>query len=266
MLTQVSAQSPLSTDAIQLPNAYIPVTHKNHILVLCFDGSGDQFNSDNLNIVKLFSMLKKDNPTKQMVYYQVVIDSTYTTPQITTPMVAKMSKTLDEMIAWNLDTHIMGGHALPTTQILQKIDFHSIGLVFWMTLCGGSVTNETKPNLAHIPLCWMICKCFKTDSRIIFSINDLQTVGLNPIALLKNPSQQPPPLLVRPYCIQAIPKKPVDTEVQASNNLAKAGLTEEEFELWDTMFPVYDQFSICWAWWILELIPLYHQFQCSNNT
>lgn len=40
-------------------------------LVLCFDGTGDQFDLDNSNIVQLVSLLKKDDKTKQMVYYQV---------------------------------------------------------------------------------------------------------------------------------------------------------------------------------------------------
>ncbi|KAG5221895.1 DUF2235 domain-containing protein [Salix suchowensis] len=33
--------------------------------------TGDQFDADNSNIVQLFSLLKKDDKTKQMVYYQV---------------------------------------------------------------------------------------------------------------------------------------------------------------------------------------------------
>lgn len=40
-------------------------------LVLCFDGTGDQFDDDNSNIVKLFSMLKRDDVKQQLVYYQV---------------------------------------------------------------------------------------------------------------------------------------------------------------------------------------------------
>ena len=54
------------------PSAYIPDTpFTGKTLVLCFDGTGDQFDSDNSNIVQLVSMLKKDDKTKQMVYYQV---------------------------------------------------------------------------------------------------------------------------------------------------------------------------------------------------
>ena len=33
---------------------------------------------------------------------------TYTTPEIATPGMARISKTLDMAIAWNLDAHVMG--------------------------------------------------------------------------------------------------------------------------------------------------------------
>lgn len=69
-------------------------------------------------------MLKKDDREKQMVYYQAGI-GTYVTPQIATPMASRISKVkfpilirliliqwpsqkLDEMLAWNLHSHVMG--------------------------------------------------------------------------------------------------------------------------------------------------------------
>jgi len=94
---------------------YIPYSHQQvepqqgRTLVLCFDGTGDQFDDDNSNIVQLVSMLKKDDKTKQMVYYQAGI-GTYTSPIFVTPLMAKLSKTLDAMFAWNLDAHIIGGY------------------------------------------------------------------------------------------------------------------------------------------------------------
>ena len=45
--------------------------HPNRTLVLCFDGTGDQFDADNSNIVQLVSLLKKDDSRNQLVYYQV---------------------------------------------------------------------------------------------------------------------------------------------------------------------------------------------------
>ena len=40
-------------------------------LVLCFDGTGDQFDDDNSNVVQFVSLLAKKDRNKQMVYYQV---------------------------------------------------------------------------------------------------------------------------------------------------------------------------------------------------
>ena len=57
------------------PRPYPPVIPPDHgqgrTLVLCFDGTGDQFDADNSNIVQLVSLLKKDDRSKQLVYYQV---------------------------------------------------------------------------------------------------------------------------------------------------------------------------------------------------
>lgn len=87
----------------------VPPEHLYRTLVLCFDGTGDQFDADNSNIVELFAMLKKDDREQQLCYYQAGI-GTYTNPEIATPMMAKISKTLDEAIAWNLNAHVMDGY------------------------------------------------------------------------------------------------------------------------------------------------------------
>ena len=49
----------------------IPAGHRHRTLVICFDGTGDQFDSDNSNVVQFVSLLKKDDKDKQLVYYQV---------------------------------------------------------------------------------------------------------------------------------------------------------------------------------------------------
>ncbi|KAI0829012.1 hypothetical protein BC628DRAFT_1337562 [Trametes gibbosa] len=100
-----SSSSELGDNDIIPP--YDPATPRT--LVLCFDGTGDQFDSDNSNVVKFFSLLKKDDRREQMVYYQTGI-GTYTTPQVTTAVGRAFSKTLDEMVAWNLDAHVMSGY------------------------------------------------------------------------------------------------------------------------------------------------------------
>jgi hypothetical protein len=39
-------------------------------LVLCFDGSSNEYDDDNTNVVKFFSLLEKDDFHKQLCYYQ----------------------------------------------------------------------------------------------------------------------------------------------------------------------------------------------------
>lgn len=67
-------------------------TRRRRTLVLCFDGTGDQFDGDvrdftcldtlqypnflltqNSNVVQFLAMLKKDNNNEQLVYYQVLL-------------------------------------------------------------------------------------------------------------------------------------------------------------------------------------------------
>jgi len=87
----------------------VPPTHEHRTLVLCFDGTGDQFDEDNSNVVNFFSMLKKDDSKEQLVYYQAGI-GTYTIPQIAKPMMSKIHRVIDSMIGIHLDAHVMGGY------------------------------------------------------------------------------------------------------------------------------------------------------------
>ncbi|KAF8274309.1 hypothetical protein EI94DRAFT_1714127 [Lactarius quietus] len=89
----------------------IPSHHDSRArtVVLCFDGTGDQFDADNSNIVNLFSMLKKGDNNQQIVYYQAGI-GTYAIPQIATPMMVKWQKTIDMAIGNHLDAHVMEGY------------------------------------------------------------------------------------------------------------------------------------------------------------
>ncbi|KAJ7841493.1 hypothetical protein B0H14DRAFT_3086748 [Mycena olivaceomarginata] len=72
--------------------------NKHRCLILCFDGTGDQFDADNSNIVQL-----------QMVYYQAGI-GTYTSAKMATPLLTKISLMFDTAIAWDLDSHVMAGY------------------------------------------------------------------------------------------------------------------------------------------------------------
>ena len=94
-------------------------------------------------------MLKKDDPTKQLVYYQVISlgptltlrvrayvlfrqagIGTYTSNVLKTPIVESISKLLDEMVAWNLDEHIKGLSTLLASHRLTVSD-----ITFQMDIC-----------------------------------------------------------------------------------------------------------------------------------
>lgn len=47
------------------------VKRKPRTLVLCFDGTADKYNPNVTNVVKLYSLLRKDKTEDQLCYYQV---------------------------------------------------------------------------------------------------------------------------------------------------------------------------------------------------
>ncbi len=99
---------------------------KRRTVVICFDGTGDEFDANNSNIVQFFSVLKKGDRNRQIVYYQVIGMpfysptlshlppqsgiGTYTIPQVATKLYTNTSKTLDLMFAKYLNFHVMGGY------------------------------------------------------------------------------------------------------------------------------------------------------------
>ncbi|EPQ60078.1 hypothetical protein GLOTRDRAFT_112845 [Gloeophyllum trabeum ATCC 11539] len=84
--------------------------HAARTLILCFDGTGDQFDDDNSNVVQLVSMLKKHDPDEQMVYYQTGI-GTYTGPGATVNSFTRTFwKLADQAVAWSLSYHVQGGY------------------------------------------------------------------------------------------------------------------------------------------------------------
>ncbi|KLO10064.1 hypothetical protein SCHPADRAFT_878628 [Schizopora paradoxa] len=114
----VSTLSTTSVDtATSLNTEYngplIPPTSDSHFkhrtVVICFDGTGDEFDMNNSNIVQFFSVLKKGDRKRQIVYYQSGI-GTYTIPQVATKLYTATSKTLDLCFAKYLNFHVMGGY------------------------------------------------------------------------------------------------------------------------------------------------------------
>jgi uncharacterized protein (DUF2235 family) len=82
---------------------------KSRILILCFDGTSDEYSTENTNVVKFFSMLKKDNFENQTCYYQAGI-GTFFAPGVVGPLFQWCAKVLDEAFAWYLNAHVMDGY------------------------------------------------------------------------------------------------------------------------------------------------------------
>ncbi|KAJ3818280.1 hypothetical protein F5880DRAFT_1685007 [Lentinula raphanica] len=431
---ECSTDSQGSTSSSTSSQSIVPPldAHSYRTLVLCFDGTGDQFDSDNSNIVQLFTVLKKDDRDKQMVYYQAGI-GTYTSPQVATPMMAKFSKTVDMAIehntesGWYLDAHVMGGyeflmqnytagdricifgfsrgaytarslagmihkvgilpacnhqqvpfaykmftrddeigyaqsaafkkafsvdatiefvgvwdtvnsvglvpHRLPftTSNTLVKTFRHAVSLderrakfkanlwnphpdhdhdhandeaatkdggkhtqshhhrhrhldlehdrffkdanqktdiqEVWFSGChcdvgGGSVANTETVNLARIPLRWMICECFRTNTGIMFHTEGLRSLGLDPDSLWLEVKPRPEPLPVTSY-LRRIPRNPPPPP--SAEEIAEAATpsvfkTEEELDLEDALSPIYDQLDLAPGWWVLEFLPVKNKF------
>ncbi|CAL1713203.1 unnamed protein product [Somion occarium] len=86
-----------------------PPKMNSRTLVLCFDGTSNQFDGDNTNVVRFYSLLKKDDEDQQLCYYQPGI-GTYFQPGVVSPLFQWGAKVLDEAVAWYLDAHVRGGY------------------------------------------------------------------------------------------------------------------------------------------------------------
>ncbi|QRV79027.1 choline transport protein [Ceratobasidium sp. AG-Ba] len=100
---------PLKTG--DFPQVIPPVErHTGRNLILCFDGTGDQYDNDNSNIVRFFQLLKKDDRSKQMVYYQAGIGTGINSKGSTNSFINKISDAIDGAIATGLGAHVRGGY------------------------------------------------------------------------------------------------------------------------------------------------------------
>jgi uncharacterized protein (DUF2235 family) len=106
-LKQYDLQTPATP--VRPLRTVIPAGHRHRTLIVCFDGTGDQFDNDNSNVVQFVSLLKKDDKDKQLVYYQAGI-GTYNSPKIVSPTLSKLKLVLDLMFAGSLDAHVMCGY------------------------------------------------------------------------------------------------------------------------------------------------------------
>lgn len=53
------------------------VARKGRTLCLCFDGTAESYEGCQTNIVHIFSLLEKNDPSRQLVYYQASINPVF---------------------------------------------------------------------------------------------------------------------------------------------------------------------------------------------
>jgi hypothetical protein len=138
----------------------------------------------------------------------------------------------------------------------------------------------------------MIRECFKANTGILFNVNGLRELGLDPLTLYPFVTPRPPPIPVGNAIFQEPPKqslswfqrilsiftrKPITGSLPditslpvVAVNKAKAPEvvpvgTEEEEDLKDVLSPIYDQLTLRAAWWILEIIPLKLRYQRGDS-
>ncbi|KAJ7807526.1 hypothetical protein B0H13DRAFT_2386405 [Mycena leptocephala] len=128
---------------------------------------------------------------------------------------------------------------------------------------GGSVLNGTLPNLAHIPLRWMIRECFKARTGMVFSATELAELGIEPSSLYPDVRARPVAKAVTqgsqtikvieapgwvPWAKSFLPtgSTPTPEKVQ---KLTLPNMSEEELDARDALAPLYDQLIIQSATW-----------------
>ncbi|KAF8323207.1 hypothetical protein DL93DRAFT_654962 [Clavulina sp. PMI_390] len=91
-------------------NGEAKVPRRGRTLVLCFDGTSEYYSQWNSNIVHIFSLLRKDDPSQQLVYYQPGIGTYLVDVPVVGPVAQWIVKTLDRGLAFSLGGHVMSGY------------------------------------------------------------------------------------------------------------------------------------------------------------
>ncbi|KAG8792947.1 hypothetical protein FRC12_004392 [Ceratobasidium sp. 428] len=151
---------------------------------------------------------------------------------------------------------------------------------------GGSVPNETAHSLARIPLRWMIRECFVNNTGILFHSAELDELGISPASLWPTVKIPTPPertstklsdidgdsgqghqatgaTLVDGHAAEATDATAVNVPLPPPDDIfphgtVTLGCAEDQK---DAVCPVYDQLSLVWWWWILELLPMRQRYQ-----
>jgi uncharacterized protein (DUF2235 family) len=131
-------------------------------IVLCFDGTNNQYAATNTNVVKLYAMLDRTK-NDQIAYYQPGI-GTFTPPGVLGKLKQWFIKRLDLAVAWLLEDHVCDGY-----RYLMRY-YQDGDRIFIFGFSGGAYTARalaamlykvgllTQGNEELIPFAWDIFK------------------------------------------------------------------------------------------------------------
>ncbi|KAF8330823.1 uncharacterized protein EI90DRAFT_3059388 [Cantharellus anzutake] len=85
-----------------------PKVHQGRTLILCFDGTAEEYGERNTNVVRLLSCLEQSHP-KQLVYYQTGI-GTIPTSYHRTSFGKWACKITDQAVASHIEEHVCAGY------------------------------------------------------------------------------------------------------------------------------------------------------------
>lgn len=144
---------------------------------------------------------------------------------------------------------------------------------------GGSHPNKIRESLSHIPLRWMIKESLLAGSGILFDLRYLKSLGINVKALseeLKAKGHDPNALGFTPEALKELEAdkavilaphrnlKHIHTNNHPSPRLLSHVQRIHENHV-DILAKIFDQLSLVFWWWILELLPLLVTYQKADG-
>ncbi|KAN0138084.1 Uncharacterized alpha/beta hydrolase domain (DUF2235) domain containing protein [Lactarius tabidus] len=138
-------------------------------LVLCFDGTTNQYDGTNTNVVKLCSLLRKDRVEEQLTYYQAGV-GTYLAPGVVSPLFQWGAEIMDEAVAWYLYQHVQDGYLflMQNYQVGDKIHLFgfSRGAYTARALAGmlHKIGLLPKDNVEQVPFAYKLFKAAKNET------------------------------------------------------------------------------------------------------
>lgn len=131
-------------------------------LVLCFDGTSNEYDNTNSNVVKFFGLLNKD-PSRQLCYYDPGI-GTWFRPGVVSPVFEWCAKILDLAVAWYLDQHVMDGYRFLMQNYREGDKICLFGFsrgAYTARVLGGFLHKLgllSRDNESQIPFAWKLYK------------------------------------------------------------------------------------------------------------